>query len=64
MSGLSGMAPKRPSQAVAKPASDALGRLHVDIPIELMKDVKRRAIDDDSSVRELVINALNAYLGR
>ena len=64
MSGLSGMAPKRPSKAVEKSLSDELSRLHVDIPVELMKDVKRRAIDDETTVRELVINALNAYLGR
>lgn len=65
MSALSGMQPKRPSKvAVAQPAADALGRLHVDIPVDLLKAVKLRAVEADKTVRELVIEALGSYLGR
>lgn len=65
MSALSGLATKRPSKApTAIPLADTLGRLHVDIPVDLLKAAKLRAVQDDLSLRDLVIQALSAHLER
>jgi predicted HicB family RNase H-like nuclease len=64
MSGLSKLSSTRPSQARVVETAEALGRLHVDIPSELLKAAKLRAVQTDISLRELVIEALAAHLGR
>ena len=65
MSALSGLATKRPSKAPASmPIAETLGRLHVDIPADLLKAAKLRAVQDDLSLRDLVIQALSAHLDR
>lgn len=64
MSGLSNMTAKRPSKAVVQPVEESLARLHVDVPAELLKSVKLRAVQTDQSLRELVITALTELLAR
>lgn len=65
MSGLKNLGAKRPSQAVpAAPTATALGRLHVDIPADLLRQVRVRAAETDTDLRVLVIDALTSYLER
>jgi hypothetical protein len=39
-------------------------RLNVDVPRELHKRAKRRALDDDTDLRSVVIAAIEAYLAK
>lgn len=65
MSGLKNLGATRPSQIKpAAPAPSLLARLHVDIPAELHKQLRMRAVEADKDQREIVIEALTAYLER
>lgn len=48
--------------AAAAPAKEEETQLTVRIPISLMKKLKRKALDEDTTAKDIVIDALNAVL--
>ena len=64
-SGLFKLAPQRPSVAVVTaPIEDKPARLHVDLPADLFRQAKARAALSGLSLRELVIEAIEARISR
>jgi len=37
-------------------------RLNCDLPETLFKDLKRRAVDEETSIKEIIIKSVNEYL--
>lgn len=48
----------KPATAPASDGKDELKRLSVDIPAPLMRKLRIRAIDQDTTLRDIVIDAL------
>lgn len=40
-----------------------LSRITIDVPVETHKALKRKAIDVDKSIREIILEFLEDYLG-
>jgi predicted HicB family RNase H-like nuclease len=43
---------------------EATIRMNVNIPKELHKKIKQKALDEDTTITELVIKAMNEYLSK
>ena len=53
---------KLPPKTLASLRGEDKARLNVDIPKALYRKVKQRALDEDITITELTLKALNEYL--
>jgi hypothetical protein len=53
---------KLPPKTLASLRDEDKARLNVDIPKTLYRKVKQRALDEDITITELTLKALNEYL--
>ena len=53
-----------PQRVQAEVEKEELRQLNIDVSVELHRALRQRALDDDVSLRELCIRALEAALGR
>jgi hypothetical protein len=55
---------KLPPKTLASLRDEAKARLNADIPKALYRQVKQRALDEETTVTELIIKAVSAYLSK
>jgi hypothetical protein len=55
---------KLPPKTLASLRDDEKARLNADIPKSLYRKVKQRALDEETTVTELIIKAVNEYLSK
>ena len=53
-----------PQRVQAEVEKEELRQLNIDVPVALHRALRQRALDDDVSLREWCIRALEAALGR
>ena len=53
-----------PQRVQAEVEKEELRQLNIDVSVDLHRALRQRALDDDVSLRELCIRALEAALGR
>lgn len=39
-------------------------RININIPKDFHKQLKQKALDEDTTIKDIVIRALNAYMGK
>jgi hypothetical protein len=53
---------KLPPKTLASLRDEDKARLNADIPKVLYRKVKQRALDEDTTITEIILKALNKYL--